>query len=277
MADAIAKAKTKAIEIKDQALEEGKNTGFEDGFQKGFQEGENKAKEECGPLLETLNSLLSDLGEFRKMMYPKVEKEMVEIVVGLTKKILRHELSLREDSVKQMILLAMDSVVNRENMTIRIHPSDKKCVEEFRPELKSIFAEIKNITFEENSSIERGGCVIETNFGTIDAGVDQLEAQIEKILNLAPDIPKVNPASKTLSGDTSETEEIHKPDQQEIEKTPGIETGETSKAQASPSPKGEVNEDLKNKTQERDAIDPQANAEENSEKPKDLPGSKKED
>ena len=38
MADVIAKAKTKAIEIKDQALKEGKNTGYEEGFQTGFQE-----------------------------------------------------------------------------------------------------------------------------------------------------------------------------------------------------------------------------------------------
>ena len=41
MADAIAKAKTKAIEIKDQALKEGKNTGYDEGFQTGFQKGLN--------------------------------------------------------------------------------------------------------------------------------------------------------------------------------------------------------------------------------------------
>ena len=86
MADVVAKAKTKAIEIKDQALKEGKNAGHEEGYQAGFQKGENTAKEEYGPLLETQNNLNYDLSEFRQMMYPKVEKEMVEMVVGLTKK-----------------------------------------------------------------------------------------------------------------------------------------------------------------------------------------------
>ena len=95
MADTLAKAKTKAIEIKDQAFKEGKNAGYEEGLQTGFQKGENKAKEEYGPLLETLNSLIRDLSEFRQIMYPKVEKEMVGMVVDLTKKVLRREMNLR--------------------------------------------------------------------------------------------------------------------------------------------------------------------------------------
>jgi len=205
MADAIAKAKTKAIEIKDQALKEGKNAGYEEGYQTGFQKGENTAKEEYGPLLGTLNSLIRELSEFRQMMYPKVEKEMVGMVVDLTKKILRHEMNLREDSVKQMILLAINSVVNKENMVVRIHPSDKKHAEEFRPELQRLYGEIKNITFEANSSIERGGCVIETNFGMVNAEIDQLEEQIEKILSFTPTVPEVNAASKTSPEKAPET------------------------------------------------------------------------
>ena len=42
--------------------------------------------------------------------------------------------------------------------------------------------------------------------GTIDARVDQLENQIEKILKLTPAVPVVSPSSKTLSKETSETE-----------------------------------------------------------------------
>jgi len=140
------------------------------------------------------------------MMYPKVEKEMIEMITGLTKKILQHEINTNEDSVKQMILLAINSVIDKENMTIRIHPSDKAHAEAFFPELKNLFSEIKNITFEEHSGIEKGGCVIETNFGTIDARVDQLENQIEKILKLTPAVPVVSPSSKTLSKETSETD-----------------------------------------------------------------------
>ena len=198
IADAISKAKTDAIKIKNQALEEGKSTGYEEGIKSGFQDGENKAKEEFIPLLQTINSLTRELSEFRTMIYPKVEKEMIEMVTGLTKKILQYEIETKEDSVKQMILLAINSVINKENMTIRINPSDKAHAEAFSPELKNLFSEIKNINFEEHSGIEKGGCIIDTNFGTIDARVDQLEDQIDKILKLTPAVPVISSDSKPL-------------------------------------------------------------------------------
>jgi len=204
--DAVAKAKSLAIEIKENAYKEGHKTGYEEGFQTAYQKGENSAKEEFIPLLQTINSLIQELSEFRTMMYPKVEKEMIEMITGLTKKILQHEINTNEASVKQMILLAINSVIDKENMTIRIHPSDKAHAEAFSPELKNLFSEIKNITFEEHPGIEKGGCVIETNFGTIDAKVDQLESQIDKILKLAPTVPVVNSGSEPLSEESSETD-----------------------------------------------------------------------
>ena len=206
--DAVAKAKSLAIEIKENAYKEGHKTGYEEGFQTAYQKGENSAKEEFIPLLQTINSLIRELSEFRTMMYPKVEKEMIEMITGLTKKILQHEINTNEASVKQMILLAINSVIDKENMTIRIHPSDKAHAEAFSPELKNLFSEIKNITFEEHPGIEKGGCVIETNFGTIDAKVDQLESQIDKILNLAPAVPVVNSGSGPLSAESSETDTL---------------------------------------------------------------------
>ena len=206
VADAVAKAKSLAIEIKENAHKEGHKTGYEEGFQTAYQKGENSAKEEFDPLLQTINSLIRELSEFRAMMYPKVEKEMIEMVTGLAKKILQHEINTNEDSVKQMILLAINSVIDKENMVIRIHPSDKAHAEAFYPELKNLFSEIKNITFEEHSGIEKGGCMIDTNFGTIDAKIDQLEGQIDKILKLTPAVPVVSSSSKPLSEKSLETE-----------------------------------------------------------------------
>jgi flagellar assembly protein FliH len=210
MADAITRAKKQAIEIKDNAYKEGHETGYDEGFKAAFQKGKTSAKEEFTPLLETLNSLIQELSGFRKLMYPKVENEMVGMIVDLTKKVLAYEISSKEDSVKQMILLAMNSVIDKENMVIRIHPSDKGYAEEFCPELKRLFSEIKNITFEEYSGIERGGCIIDTNFGSVDAQTSQLEEQIDKILKLIPNIPEVKSGSKNLSDGALQKETMGK-------------------------------------------------------------------
>ncbi len=186
VADAIHKAKEKAAEIKALARHEGYEFGYTDGFQKG----EETAREEFAPLLKSLQDMLMELGVFRKKMYSKVEREMVEMILDLAKKVIHFELSTREDSIKEMIRIAVESVLQRERMTIRINPADKIHAESFRPELTQLFEEIKSITFESHPSIEKGGCIVESNFGTVDARIEKLNEQIDKILNLAPPAPE---------------------------------------------------------------------------------------
>jgi flagellar assembly protein FliH len=182
MRDAFEKATTQARELKEQAIKEGTEKGFKEGFEKGREE----AKTEFSPVLETLQKSIEELSSFRKMMYTKMEREMMEMTLALVKKIIHFELSTRPDRVQEMIRLAVSNVLDKESMIIKINPEDKTHAESFRPELQQIYGEIKNITFEVHPGIQRGGCVIESNFGTVDARIDKLDEQIDRILHLAP-------------------------------------------------------------------------------------------
>ena len=180
--DALGKAKRQVTDIKAHAQKQGHDEGYAEGFKKG----EDAAREELKPFLETVEGLVSDLTGFRKDMYDKVEREMVEMVIRLAKKVIHFEFSTRDDAVQEMIRLAVQSVLDRESMVIKINPTDKGYAESFRPELHHLYDDIKNITFEGHSGVERGGCVVETNFGVVDARIDNLEEQMDRILNLAP-------------------------------------------------------------------------------------------
>ena len=151
--DAMDKAKKQVGELKSNAKKQGYEAGFEDGFNKG----KEAAKEEFSPVLKTSQHLVEELSEFRKEMYDKVEREMIEMVIALTKKVIHFEFSTREDAVQDMIRLGVQSVLDRESMVIKIHPTDKEYAESFLPELNHMYSEIKNITFAANSGIERGG------------------------------------------------------------------------------------------------------------------------
>ncbi len=128
---------------------------------------------------------------------------MIEMVVDLAKKVIHFEFSTRDDAVQEMIRLAVQSVLDRESMVIKINPADKGYAESFRPELHHLFSEIKNITFEAHSGVERGGCVVETNFGVVDARMDKLGEQMDRILNLAPPPPDELISASTLQEDSA--------------------------------------------------------------------------
>jgi len=211
--DAMDKAKKQSIEIKAYAKKEGHDAGYDEGFKKG----EEAAQKEFSPFLKTVQDLITDLTVFRKNMYDKGEREMIEMVINLAKKVIHFEFSTRDDAVQEMIRLAVQSVLDRESMVIKINPVDKGYAESFRPELHHLFSEIKNITFEAHSSVERGGCIVETNFGVIDARIDKLGEQMDRILNLAPPPPEELVSASNIQKDTDieEDSEIAKGEQDE--------------------------------------------------------------
>jgi flagellar assembly protein FliH len=228
--DSMNKAKKQAGELKSNARKQGYDAGFEDGFNKG----KEAAKEEFSPVLKTTQHLVEDLSQFRKEMYDKVEREMIEMVIALTKKVIQFEFSIREDSIQDMIRLAVQSVLDRESMVIKIHPTDKEYAESFLPELRHMFSEIKNITFVPHSGIERGGCIIETNFGVIDARIEKLEEQIDRILNLAPPQPdKLIAASEAsvIEVPAQEKPLVEEPETQEDQQSPESDSNDSKESQ----------------------------------------------
>jgi flagellar assembly protein FliH len=180
--DAIDKAKEQSKQVREAA----NNEGYAVGRKEGFQAGENNAREVFAPFLETLQKVIEDLTSLRKRMYVKMEREMVEMIVELTKKIIRFDLADREDSVQDIIRLAVNSVLDRETMVIKVHPEDKTYAESYRPELHRAFGDAKNISFVAHPGVPRGGCVVDSNFGKVEAHLDSLDAQIDKILQIVP-------------------------------------------------------------------------------------------
>jgi flagellar assembly protein FliH len=185
-ADAMERIKAKAQEVKGEAHKEGYDAGYQDGFKAG----EEAAKQEFTPFLETLTKGVEELGTFRRNMYPKVEREMIQMVVDLAKKIIKTDLAQREDSIRDMIRLAVASILDRESMVIRVNPRDKEHAERYSPELKALFPDIRNLHIEGHEFVQRGGCMVESNFGSVEANIDSLTDEIEKLLHRAPPPPE---------------------------------------------------------------------------------------
>ncbi|MCF8721525.1 FliH/SctL family protein [Nitrospina gracilis] len=185
-ADAIERIKTKAEEVKAQAREEGHKAGYEEGYKAG----EEAARKEFTPFLQTLTEGVEELAKFRSAMYAKLEREMVNMVVGLTKKVIETDLASREDSVRDIIRLAVGSILDRETLVIKVNPRDREHAEHYSPELHRLFPDIRNVRIEGHASVPRGGCRVESNFGSVEADIDRLKAEIDKLMHRAPPNPE---------------------------------------------------------------------------------------
>ncbi len=188
--DAMQQMKDQAAQIHEEAREQGHQEGHEEGYQKGAQ----AVRERFASSLAMLQSLVDELSQAREKMYPLLEREMVEIVASLAKKVVRTELESQADGIREIVRMAIESVLDRETLTVKVHPDDHKVLQDYGQELIQLFHEIKNVSFEAHASVAPGHCVVESNFGTVEAGLEHLDQQIDRILHLAP--PGPSPAEQ---------------------------------------------------------------------------------
>lgn len=110
---------------------------------------------------------------------------MVELTVQITRKVIHRELQLDREVIKEIVTSTLKSIEGEREVKIRLNPEDLELLENQKQELLSTNGGIREIDFVPDRSIELGGCIVETDFGGIDATVtSQLEEIETKLLEV---------------------------------------------------------------------------------------------
>ncbi len=143
--------------------------GFDKGKKAGMESGENKFK----PVMNDFRQALLELEKVRKKIYLDAEKKAVNLALAIAKKIVCHEIATNKEVVLNVVKKAVKKVVDHGKIMIKISPSDLQFIKNFDHGSLNFVDNIKNITFEEDKTISNGGCVIETDFGDIEARIEK--------------------------------------------------------------------------------------------------------
>lgn len=156
--------------------------GFEQGQKDGLALEERQMKEKAGHL----DTLLNALGRLKEEIYRDTEEEIVRLSMTIAKKVIRSELKTGSYDIGETIRAAMKFLVDPSRVQIRISPEDMEDVSKLVPTLASD-TKAGRLQILEDHAIQRGGCVLQTGFGSVNATVeDQLalvENEIERVLN----------------------------------------------------------------------------------------------
>lgn len=135
-----------------------------------------EAAEEAAGLRRQLAETIAELSELREQMATYGEHEMVQLAVEIAKKIVRREVTVDREIVISLARVALSRLHNRALASIRLHPDDYQYLAAHRDKLGT-GSTVKLI---EDASISRGGCLIETDFGDVDARIEQQFSEIER-------------------------------------------------------------------------------------------------
>lgn len=162
----IARAREEAAQIARQAQEE-----FEAQKKLGFEEGLEEGRLEMAERM--FDSVTKSVDYFSGL-----EQQMVELVVKALRKILG-EYDDR-DRVVQVVRSALSVARNQSNVTLRVPPAEAEVARERLDEIVKPYPAIRFLEVTPESRLGPGECILETDLGVVDAG---LETQLTAIEN----------------------------------------------------------------------------------------------
>ena len=152
------------------------------GLSDGIRQGKEFQKNESLQTLKAMAAIVADVSALKKNILMGAEEQMIRLTFAIAEKVLQLEVTVNRDVIQSVLKEAIKNIVDREHMKIRIHPDDFHYMMEIKSDFLQNFDGIKNIVFESDSSIGRGGAIIETLFGEVDARIDQQYQELKKMM-----------------------------------------------------------------------------------------------
>ncbi len=183
-----AEAKIQAMETQararvDEVTKDAHKKGWDQGREDGFKEGKNEVER----LVNRIHVILERAMDKRSEILEQTEGQIVELVLLIARKVVKTISENQKNVVISNIAQALRKLKTRSDVIIKVNLADLQLASDHAKDFVEMAENAKRITVVEDSAIDRGGCVIETDFGEIDARIQsQLHELEEKILDISP-------------------------------------------------------------------------------------------
>lgn len=159
------------------------------GYEQGRDQGHKEAVAELAGLLKAVSRIEEDLRAQKKQALEQAEKELVDLVIGIAGRIVRHELEHTREIVLRAIRDSLPYLADKDEIIIRVNPDDFKTVHDATEQIKREDASIVKIEILQDEKVPEGGAIVQSPSGSIDTNSEVLLAQFtEELKKLAPKI-----------------------------------------------------------------------------------------
>ena len=196
--DAASEEAARIAEESSEAFEKGKKEAEEQGQLSGREAGYAEGKAEVDRLIQRVQTVLERANNRRAEILLETEQEIVDLVLLIARKVVKVITENQRDVILSNVTQALRKIKGRGNVIIRVNTADLKLTSEHTKEFIQRMEGVNTIQVAEDSTVDQGGCIIETDFGEIDARIASQLAELEtKILDMSPYKSKAKAAPLT--------------------------------------------------------------------------------
>ncbi len=191
ISEAQTQAATLAAEAAPRGFAEGREKGMAEGREAGLSAGREEAvgqyTAQLASLAESWSAAIDAFDTDRAAALQTARQDVVELALVMGGRIARRVVAADPAVVQDQVAEAISLVTAPSAMTIFINPGDRTLVEAVLPALCERLEKAVHVELRDDPDMERGGCMLSTGKGVIDA---TLEKQIERIAEvLLPNSP----------------------------------------------------------------------------------------
>lgn len=165
-----------AREKREKELKESFDKGFEEGYKEAIKALEYEYKKELNAKAELFNKTIESLAKQISELEDSYDKVISEVSIYFAEKILKREVD-RKSPIMENLKAAIRKVLGANEIIVKLNPDDYDELIKQAP--YSIQGdEFGKIKFEPDARISKGGALLQTDIGNVDA---RIETQIEEL------------------------------------------------------------------------------------------------
>jgi hypothetical protein len=122
---------------------------------------------------DDLTRAIHGLRDARESVIQSMQHQVVDLAMLIAEKVIQKNIEMDESIITSVVSDTLDKIAGSDRVTFKINPNDADVFNDFQPMLESRLVGVEKITIQQDSNIEQGGCVIETDLGFIDLTIKE--------------------------------------------------------------------------------------------------------
>jgi flagellar assembly protein FliH len=141
-----------------------------------------RVDEAVSDLRERLRETLQEIETLRSRVLMQTERELVQLALDIARKIIRHEITTEPAIALTLTRVALEKLRSRNIARVRLHPEDVRYLRG-----QQLLTE-GTVELIEDTAIGRGGCIVQSERGEMDARIEtQLALMQRELLDMEED------------------------------------------------------------------------------------------
>jgi flagellar assembly protein FliH len=184
--DAAARAQTLLAQAQAQA-ETVAATARAAGHAEGVAAGRTEIEAQLAQTVSSLQGVVDEARAQRRTVIETAEPELVRLAMSIAERIVHEQISVDPNVVVENVRQALTRLVGREVVTLRVNPADLDTIRAHRDAIAGS-NDVEHLRVVEDQRVDRGGVVVETDAGTIDAKVSTQIREARRTLLAEPSV-----------------------------------------------------------------------------------------